>query len=400
MAKFATVASVNGNAVVVGLDGTVRPLKVGDIIQKGEIVRTAAGARVELVLEDGQTMAVAPEQTVRVDEAVAQTESTPASQEAALQGGTVDQILQVLEQGGDLTQELEAAAAGGGAGSGGDGSDFVRLLRVTEGVDPLAYEYSFQPLPGPEEVLLSAAAPAVDAEPVVGNVTLRYILLDEEGQPVRGENGGFVYIDGDDVIEGTPVGLVAEVDVPPTGSALVLTLSNGQTITIPVGESFGFVPLEIRGDDQYIQGTDLVDVAVTGASGGQYDELNIDQGTSISVVDDDDATTVSLNSPTVNEGGNVTITATVTNAPQGNLVLTLSNGQQITILSGETSGSVTFPVQGDDPYKDGETFELTITDAEGGNYEDLDTSGAVATVTVNDTIDDTVVTLNDVTVSE
>jgi len=218
MAKIATVAAVTGNAVVVGLDGTVRALKVGDIIQKGEIVRTAAGARVELIMEDGQTMAVAPEQTMRVDEAVAQTEATPAAQEAAVQSGTVDQILQVLEQGGDLTQELEAAAAGGGAGSGGDGSDFVRLLRVTEGVDPLAYNYNFQPLDGPEEVLLSADAP-VD-EPVVGNVTLRYIELDEEGQPRIAEGGGFVYIDGNKVIEGTPVGLVAEVDVPPRAPTL------------------------------------------------------------------------------------------------------------------------------------------------------------------------------------
>ncbi len=382
----ATVLSVTGNAVVVQADGTTRALKVGDVIQKGETIRTAAGARVELMMEDGQVLAMGPNQAVRVDETMAQTQDTPTTADAAVQTGTIDQITQVLEQGGDLTEELEAAAAGAGGGAGGDGSDFVRLLRVVEGVDPLAYDYTFDPQGGPDEVLLSSAAPEAD-EPVVGTVTLRYILLDDNGQPLRDPNGGFVYIDGDDVIEGTPVGLVAQVDVPPTGSPLVLTLSNGQTITIPVGEGAGFVPLEIRGDDQYIQGRDLVDVAVTGASGGQYDQLNIDQSTNIGVVDDNDPTAVTLNSPTVDEGGNVTITATVDNAPQGsNLVLTLSNGQQITILAGETSGSVTFAVQGDDPYVDGEAFELTIDNAAGGNYEDLDIS-AVAAVTVQDTID-------------
>jgi len=382
----ATVLSVTGNAVVVQADGTTRALKVGDVIQKGETIRTAAGARVELMMEDGQVLAMGPNQAVRVDETMAQTQDTPTTADAAVQTGTIDQITQVLEQGGDLTEELEAAAAGAGGGAGGDGSDFVRLLRVVEGVDPLAYDYTFDPQGGPDEVLLSSAAPEAD-EPVVGTVTLRYILLDDNGQPLRDPNGGFVYIDGDDVIEGTPVGLVAQVDVPPTGSPLVLTLSNGQTITIPVGEGAGFVPLEIRGDDQYIQGRDLVDVAVTGASGGQYDQLNIDQSTNIGVVDDNDPTAVTLNSPTVDEGGNVTITATVDNAPQGsNLVLTLSNSQQITILAGQTSGSVTFAVQGDDPYVDGETFELTIENAVGGNYEALDI-GAVSTVTVQDTKD-------------
>ncbi|NIC41768.1 retention module-containing protein, partial [Aquabacterium sp. A08] len=154
----ATVLSVTGNAVVVQADGTTRALKVGDVIQKGETVRTAAGARVELMMEDGQVVAMGPAQTVRVDETMAQTDATPSAAEAAAQPGTIDQIAQVLEQGGDLTEELEAAAAGAGAGGGGDGSDFVRLLRVTEGVDPLAYDYSFDPLAGPDEVLLASDA--------------------------------------------------------------------------------------------------------------------------------------------------------------------------------------------------------------------------------------------------
>jgi hypothetical protein len=38
---------------------------------------------------------------------------------------------------------LEAAAAGGGQGGGGDGSGFVRLGRIAEGVTPLQYNYTF-----------------------------------------------------------------------------------------------------------------------------------------------------------------------------------------------------------------------------------------------------------------
>ncbi|WP_180684550.1 retention module-containing protein, partial [Tepidicella baoligensis] len=294
----ATVLSVTGNAVVVAADGSTRPLKVGDVIQKGETIRTAPGARVELMMEDGQVVAMGPGQSLRVDESMAQSDATPTAAEAGVQPSSVDQILQVLEQGGDLTEELEAAAAGAGGGGGGDGSDFVRLLRVTEGVDPLSYEYAPVSPASFDEVLLPAVPAAVvppEIAPVVGNVTLRYIRLDEGGQPlVDPETGGFVYIGGEDVIEGSFVGVVAEVDVPPTGTGLILNLTNGQTIVVPVGESFGFVQIDIREDDEYLQGRDLIDIGVESASGGGYEEINIDQSTSIGVIDDDDTTKVTL----------------------------------------------------------------------------------------------------------
>ena len=52
---------------------------------------------------------------------------------------------------------------------------------------------------------------------------------------------------------------------------------------------------------------------------------------------------------------------------------------------GDSTGTATFAVQGEDPYQDGASFNLTITGTTGGNYEDLDTS-AVSTVTVEDTM--------------
>ena len=339
MAQVAKVTALTGKAFVVGADGSIRLLKVGDAIEKGEVVRTAAGATVELTMQDGQKAVIAAEQSVRVDDNMTQGEERLAAQESAVATGTIDSIIQALERGGDLTEELEAAAAGGGAGGGGDGSDFVRLLRVTEGVDPLAYEYSFESQSIPDEILQSVDAPP--AEPVVGSVTLRYVLLGEDGQPVTGEDGGFVFVDGNDVVEGTPVGVLAEVNVAPTGSDLVLTLSNGTTITIPVGETSGVVALEVRDDEGYVQGDELVDVSVIGASGGQYDELDIDQATSITVVDDSDVTTVTLGNVTYQEGTErATITATLSNVPTtGPLVLTLSNGATITFGTDYVAGT-------------------------------------------------------------
>ena len=48
----------------------------------------------------------------------------------------------------------------------------------------------------------------------------------------------------------------ASVNNAVTGSDLVVTLSNGQTITIPVGQSSGTaVTYAVRADDAYVQGT-------------------------------------------------------------------------------------------------------------------------------------------------
>ncbi len=141
----ATVLSVTGNAFVVATDGSTRPLQANDVIQRGETIRTEAGARVELLLEDGQVIGMAPDQVLRLDETVAQGDALPDAAEAAVQQSTVaevNEILQLLEEGADLTEELEAAAAGGGDGGGGGGTEFIRLLRVDEDTTGVEFEYA------------------------------------------------------------------------------------------------------------------------------------------------------------------------------------------------------------------------------------------------------------------
>ena len=110
-----------------------------------------------------------------------------------------------------------------------------------------------------------------------------------------------------------------------------------------------------------------------------------------------DTTTVTLGAPAqVNEGGQITYSASVNNAPQSDLVLTLSNGASITIKAGELSGSVTVDAPSDDVYKDGSSLTVSITGSSGGNYEQLDTNSKVTTE-VADTVDTTTVTLSSAT---
>ncbi|WP_279387514.1 retention module-containing protein [Marinobacterium mangrovicola] len=194
----------------------------------------------------------------------------------------------------------------------------------------------------------------------------------------------------------------ATIESPVTESPLVITLDNGATITIGVGETSGTSePFDVQGDDVYVDG-ESYEVGISSVSGGNFEALDSSDTATVTVNDTIDTTVITLGDISVNEGsGSASISATlgapVTESP---LVITLDNGATITIGVGETSGtSEPFDVQGDDPYVDGESYAVGISSVSGGNFEALDSSDT-ATVTVNDTIDTTVITLSDVTVDE
>jgi T1SS-143 domain-containing protein len=203
------------------------------------------------------------------------------------------------------------------------------------------------------------------------------------------------------VSEGGDITLTATVDHAPQNTPLVLTLSNGEIITIAVGQTVGSVTFTNPNTEDVYQDGETIDYSITDAVGGNYEALDKSATSTVTVVDTIDTTTVTLADVTVNEGADITISASVDNAPQGSdLVITLDNGQTITILDGATTGSVTFTnPNGEDVYKDGQTLQYGMTNAVGGNYEQLDTSSK-ATVTVVDTTDSTTLTLNDISVNE
>jgi hypothetical protein len=203
--------------------------------------------------------------------------------------------------------------------------------------------------------------------------------------------------------DGGTATITASLDNAPD-TELVVTLSNGATITFAAGAtSATSTAFAINNDeDVYVDGSS-VELSVSSTSGGNFENLVTTDTSTVTVNDTIDATTVSLASSEVNEGADITITASVDNAPQTDLVVTLSNGETLTIVAGATSGSVTFTnPNADDAYVDGETLTYAITGTTGGNYESLNTASTVDVV-VRDTIDPTdatTLTLNDVTVSE
>ncbi|RMP66173.1 hypothetical protein ALQ18_04241 [Pseudomonas marginalis pv. marginalis] len=178
---------------------------------------------------------------------------------------------------------------------------------------------------------------------------------------------------------------------------LTVTLDNGKTITIGVNQSSGSVTA-VAPNDVY-KGDQTVTTAITNVSGGAHFENLVPGTTPVSTTVTDtpgttDLTTVTLTAPSaVNEGGQITYTATLSNKAGTDMVIQLDNGSSITIKQGATVGSVTVAAPGDDVFIDKSTQTVKITGTSGGNFEGVSIAPSGATTTINDTIDDVTVAL-------
>ncbi|MGP8280922.1 immunoglobulin-like domain-containing protein, partial [Pseudomonas vlassakiae] len=198
------------------------------------------------------------------------------------------------------------------------------------------------------------------------------------------------------VTEGGVVTYTASVTSPVTEHPLVISLANGQTITIGVNETSGSVNYTAP-NNVYITNTPLTN-SITGMTGGNYEKL-VAVGTPSTTVNDGpntkDLTSLSLTAtPTVAEGGQITYTAKLTNPAGTEMKVTLSNGEVITIAKGQSEGSVTVNAPGDDPYIDASTQKVNITGATGGDFEVLIIDAAYAETKVTDTLDNTGLSLS------
>ncbi|TFF01647.1 type I secretion C-terminal target domain-containing protein [Pseudomonas sp. BCA14] len=198
-----------------------------------------------------------------------------------------------------------------------------------------------------------------------------------------GEGGNIVYT----------ASLVDKNGAPVTNitNPLTVTLDNGKTITIGVNQSSGTVTT-VAPNDVY-KGDQTVTTAIKGVTGGEHFENLVPGTTPVNTTITDtpgtaDTTTVTLTAPSaVNEGGQITYTATLSNKAGTDVTLKLDNGSSITIKAGDTVGTVTVPAPSDDVFIDKSTQTVKITDATGGNFEKLEVAGNGATTTINDTID-------------
>src|SRR5688572_155428 len=181
----------------------------------------------------------------------------------------------------------------------------------------------------------------------------------------------------------------ASVRAPVTGSDVTVTLSNGQTITIPVGSSTGTVNAAV-GDDVYAGTAVNVSATIASASGGNYESLAVSAVPAVTVVSDDVYTTTESLRATANaaEGATITYSASVGAPVTGSdVTVTRCTGPLPTRRSSGLTGTVNAAV-GDDVYAGtAVNVSATIASASGGNYESLAVSAVPAVTVVSDDVD-------------
>ncbi|MBK6906088.1 MAG: retention module-containing protein [Rhodocyclaceae bacterium] len=366
------VSFIQGEVFAKSPEGVTRVLKLGDPVFEGDVIVASVGGKVELALNDGTTLLARENESVTLDGMAFGTEPSEPKDAALLaSGGELDDISRALAEGNSLDALLEETAAGQ-AGTGEEGHSFVQLLRISEAVTPLDYQFG--------------ASNATQQDEISGGGATLLALNEGEGETATVTLSAST----PSVTEGGSVIYTATLDRPVTGAPLVITLTGGIIITIPVGQSSAAsVAVPVRSDDAYVQGTQSVSVGITGSSGGSFAALTTTSTVSTDVVDDLDASTVTLtaSAESITEGGSIVYTAAVNNpVTETPLVITLTGGIIITIPVGQSSASSpAIEVRGDDAYIQGEQRVVVgITGTSGGNFETLTTSGTVSTSVVDD----------------
>ncbi|UVN44285.1 immunoglobulin-like domain-containing protein [Pseudomonas mosselii] len=210
-----------------------------------------------------------------------------------------------------------------------------------------------------------------------GQITYTVTLTNAQGLPVNGHNG------------------------------LTFTLTDGTKVTIPAGSASGTFTITAP-DDVFVGGQpSIVNKIESVAGGDNFEKLTLGDNSVTTTVTDEPGT----GTPgTDNQGDKVTVTIVgkgdvtedqqpaftvkVSQKLDHDLTVTLSNGDKVVILAGQTEAEYKAKAQGDDVFKDGDTLIVGITDAavDGKAFENLELGGN-ASVQITDTVSEVVATL-------
>ena len=257
------------------------------------------------------------------------------------------------------------------APTNGEAFDTVVFSASNPGDDYLIHSIEADPSFQSYKVDMSSAVTDTDGSEHLSSVTISHIpagalLFDAEGNAVSVSNGtATVPVDAD-------------------------TQSLQESWTLKVPETAGDFTLS------------LTAVSSEGATGEDVCELHQDASNQDSdqvTVSSSDEATLSLQDVTVSEGsGQARIGATLDATPTSDLTVTLSNGATIVFDTnyqpGQVVQSTPFDINnGEDPYLDESQFTVSVQSTSGGGFDHLVTTD-MATITVNDTIDTTEVSLS------
>uniref|UniRef100_A0A923GB54 Type I secretion C-terminal target domain-containing protein n=1 Tax=Pseudomonas peradeniyensis TaxID=2745488 RepID=A0A923GB54_9PSED len=175
---------------------------------------------------------------------------------------------------------------------------------------------------------------------------------------------------------------------------LTVTLSNGDKVVIPAGQTEAEYKAKAQGDDVFKDG-DTLTVGITDAAvdGKAFENLELGGNASVQITDtvSEVVATLTADKTTVTEGGQITYTVTLTNAQglpvngHNGLTFTLTDGTKVTIPAGSASGTFTITAP-DDVFVGGQPSIVNKIEsvAGGDNFEKLTLGDNTVTTTVTD----------------
>ncbi|AMK33519.1 T1SS secreted agglutinin RTX [Pseudomonas putida] len=175
---------------------------------------------------------------------------------------------------------------------------------------------------------------------------------------------------------------------------LTVTLSNGDKVVIPAGQTEAEYKAKAQGDDVFKDG-DTLTVGITDAAvdGKSFENLELGGNASVQITDtiSEVVATLTADKTTVTEGGQITYTVTLTNAQglsvtgHNGLTFTLTDGTKVTIPAGSTSGTFTITAP-DDVFVGGQPSIVNKIEGVSGadNFEKLTLSDNTVTTSVTD----------------
>ncbi len=124
MALVGKVVAITGSVFVINPNGSRHQLNLGDQVAQGDIVETIRGAFVDIMFTESYVLHIEAEQQVTITIDI--TETAQLSQaDSAVDSATIQTVIQALESGDDISDALEATAAGSGVPSSDYGFSFV-----------------------------------------------------------------------------------------------------------------------------------------------------------------------------------------------------------------------------------------------------------------------------------
>src|SRR5690625_1353361 len=172
------VTTINGSAWIRNEDGTLTPIKEGDVITAGAEIVTGEGAELQLAPQQGNPFTVGESQELVLSEGMFDDRPDSSTNSVSPLGDlAAERVIAALDAGEDPFDELDPTAAvlaGGADGAGG--SSFTRLLSIIETTSPLALAYP-KPAFNPEDPLHFFGGAAGGQELAAGKVSVYAIII-------------------------------------------------------------------------------------------------------------------------------------------------------------------------------------------------------------------------------